>query len=195
MILKAIIEDQVYELNVPDNLPSQAGEFFAGLDRDMDGGWQMGRQWVERPDPLQRCQIVADKLLTALEAENPRLGMLMAGYILARLPGVESVELDVQGEIQNNRFNLAQTAPVVVSPAATAPPAGLSKLAALEQAAQDVSQVFKVGRGYRFSVFDHAANLWQDSPLIASEQEASRLRQEAFNARYEVLQYPKPCPE
>jgi hypothetical protein len=52
----------------------------------MDQGWQMSREWVDRPNQLQRCQIIADKLLSALEKENERLGMMMAGYICARLP-------------------------------------------------------------------------------------------------------------
>ena len=105
MILKAIIDEQVYTLNVPDPVIERGGDFFDQLDRDMDQGWQMSREWVEAPNRLQRCQIIADKLLTALEKENEKLGMLMAGYILDRLPNVESVELDVQGEIQNNQFS------------------------------------------------------------------------------------------
>ncbi len=116
MILKAIIDDQTYEVRVLDSLLTQAREFFDKLDRDMDGGWQMSREWVEAPDRLQRCQIVADKLLTALESENEKLAMMMAGYILSRLPGVESVELDVQGEIQNNRFTLVERAAVQPNP-------------------------------------------------------------------------------
>ncbi len=63
----------------------------------------------------------------------------------------------------------------------------MSKLEAMEQAGNDVTKVFKVGRGYRFSVFDHAANLWRDSPLVTTEPEAARLRQEAFKAHYEAL--------
>jgi hypothetical protein len=193
MLLKAIIEDQIYELNVPDALIAQAQPFFERLDRDMGGGWQMSREWVERPDQLQRCQIVADKLLTALESDNPKLGMMMAGYLLARLPGVESVELDVQGEIQNNRFNLNEQRPVSAAAdtpavAATTPAGGgLSKLEAMEQAGREVTSVFKVGRGYRFSIFDQSSGSWQDSPLAPTEQDASRLRQEAFKARYEAL--------
>ncbi|WP_373507317.1 hypothetical protein [Thiocapsa sp.] len=192
MLLKAIIDDRIYELNVPDALIGQAQPFFEKLDQDMDAGWQMSREWVERPDRLQRCQIVADKLLTALESENQKLGMMMAGYILARLPGVESVELDVQGEIQNNRFNLAEhrPAPSEEREAPRAAPAfgGLGKLEAMEQAGKDVTKVFKVGRGWRFSVFDHASGTWQDSPLAPTEEDASRLRQEAFKARYDALQ-------
>lgn len=190
MILKAIIDDHVYELNVPDALLSQAQGYFDRLDRDMDGGWQMSRDWVDRPDRLQRCQIVADKLLTALESENEKLGMLMAGYILARLPGVESVELDVQGEIQNNSFNIAEAPapePQPLVQGAQGDAVGMSKLEAMEQAGNDVTKVFKVGRGYRFSMFDHAAGAWVDSPLAPTEEEAARLRQQAFKARYEAL--------
>jgi hypothetical protein len=188
MLLKAIIDDRIYELNVPDALIAGAQPFFEKLDLDMDAGWQMSREWVARPDRLQRCQIVADKLLTALECENQKLGMMMAGYILARLPGVESVELDVQGEIQNNRFNLAEHRPTEEPPRVATSRGGLGKLEAMEQAGKDVTQVFKVGRGWRFSVFDHATGTWQDSPLAPTEGDASRLRQEAFKARYEALQ-------
>lgn len=192
MILKAIIDDQEYTLNVPDALLPRAEEFFTQLDRDMDAGWQMSRDWVQNPDRLQRCQIVADKLLTALENENERSGMLMAGYILSRLPGVDSVEIDIHGEIQNTEFTFreeqAQASGAVPEAAAAAAKGGLDKLAALEQAGNDVTKVFKVGKGFRFSVYDHESGTWKDSPLIATEQEAERLRQEAFRERFEALQ-------
>jgi hypothetical protein len=200
MILKAIIEDQVYTLNVPDPVIARGAGFFDQLDRDMDQGWQMSRDWVSEPNRLQRCQIVADKLLTALEKENDKLGMLMAGYILSRLPNVESVELDLQGEIQNNQFTFredsaaSEPAAEVAEPSAGtfpdsgAVPAGLSKLEAMTQAGHDVTKVFKVGKAWRFSVFDHESQTWQDSPLIATEPEAERLRQAAFKERYELLQ-------
>jgi hypothetical protein len=187
MILKAIVDDQEYSLNVPDALLIEGEDFFAKLDRDMDAGWQMSREWVSSPNRLERCQIVADKLLTALETENEKLGLLMAGYILSRLPGVESVELDVQGEIQNNQFTFRETQPSREAERGTSA-GGLSKLAAMEQAGSDVTKVFRVGKGYRFSVYDHARDEWQDSPLVASREEAERLRQEAFKARFEALQ-------
>ena len=187
MILKAIVDDQEYSLNVPDALLIEGEDFFAKLDRDMDAGWQMSREWVPAPNRLERCQIVADKLLTALETENEKLGLMMAGYILSRMPGVESVELDVQGEIQNNQFSLRETQPSRETER-NERIGGLSKLAAMEQAGNDVTKVFRVGKGYRFSVYDHARDEWQDSPLVASREEAERLRQQAFKARFEALQ-------
>jgi hypothetical protein len=190
MILKVIIDDQTHEINVPDALLSEARDYFDQVDRDMDGGRQMGRDWIEAPDRVQRAQIVADRLLTAIETDNLKLGTLMAGYLLDRLPGLELIEPDLQGEIQNTRFEMGrqtQTAPAT-SPATSKPTgAGLSKLEAMEQAGRDVTQVFKVGRGYRFSIFDHDTGTWMDAPLAPSEQEAGRLRQQAFKARYEAL--------
>ena len=200
MILKAIIDDQIYSLNVPDTVIAQGEEFFAELDRDMDKGWQMSREWVERPDQIQRGQIVADKLLTALESENQRLGLLMAGYLLKRLPNLDEVEIDIQGEIQNTVFRFRESAPVTQPTTAktTGEPLakpgepaeaqeGMSQLEAMEQAGNDVTKVFRVGKAYRFSVFDHHTGEWQDSPMIADAQEAERLRQAAFKRRYDAL--------
>jgi hypothetical protein len=190
MILKAIIDDQEYTLTVPDAVVAQGEELFARLDRDMDNGWQMSREWVQHPDRLQRCQIVADKLLTALEAENHKTGVLMAGYILSRLPEVDSVDIDIHGEMQNTTFTFrdAPQRPVALQDSGGATPRGLSKLEAMEQAGNDVTKVFKVGKGYRFAVFDQGAGEWKDSPLIGDRDEAERLRQEALRERFEALQ-------
>lgn len=199
MILKAIIDDRIYSLDVPDTVIAQGEEFFEQLDRDMDNGWQMSRDWVDNPNRIQRCQIVADKLLTALESENRRLGLLMAGYLLKRLPHLDEVEIDIQGEIQNTVFRFREAAPEA-RPQATATAIntraangeaealeGMSQIEAMEQAGNDVTKVFRVGKAYRFSVFDHHTGEWQDSPMIADAQEAERLRQTAFKRRYDAL--------
>lgn len=197
MRLNAIVGDLVYTLEVPDTLIAEADDFFTRLDRDMDQGWQMSREWVPQPTQLERCQIVADKLLTTLENEDDQLGRLMAGYILSRLPDVAAVEPDLEGEIQNTRFHFhapqADPASPEQIPTDQAPPQctagpGLDKFAAMAQAGQDVTQVFKVGKGYRFSVYDHASERWLESPQIADRQEADRLRQVAFKERFESLQ-------
>ena len=197
MILKAIIDDQIYSLDVPDTVIAQGEEFFAELDRDLDKGWQMSRDWVDSPSQVQRGQIVADKLLTALENENRRVGLLMAGYLLKRLPNLDEVEIDVHGEIQNTVFRFREPAEDR-SAGATATETrtqngeaeaqeGMSQLEAMEQAGNDVTKVFRVGKAYRFSVFDHHTGEWQDSPMIADAQEAERLRQAAFKRRYDAL--------
>jgi glucose-6-phosphate dehydrogenase assembly protein OpcA len=104
MRFKAIIGEQVYAIEVPEALLQEAAEFHAKLDRDMDRGWQMSREYVEQPDRLQRCRIVADKLLTSLMNGNEATAMLMAGYIAARMPGATGVNIDATGEMQNTEL-------------------------------------------------------------------------------------------
>ena len=99
MILKVCIEDQAYEIDVPADLMEEAQEFYAKMDQDMERGWQMSRFWVEKPDLYQRCQIVADRILGALHSENKKLMLLMAGYILSRVPHVREVVVDTSGDI------------------------------------------------------------------------------------------------
>ncbi|SDY17943.1 hypothetical protein SAMN05421644_1369 [Allochromatium warmingii] len=191
VILTLIIDDQRHSITVPDTLLTEARSYFDQIDQDLDGGWQMGRDWIASPNRLQRCQIVADRLLTAIETENRKLGTLMAAYLLQRLPGLETVEPDIQGEPHHTRFEIGRPpAAAPISAPSPAPPATskpLSKLDALAQAGRDVTQVFKVGRGYRFSVFDAETHTWLDAPLAPTEADAARLRQAAFKARYEAL--------
>ncbi len=104
MRFKVVIGEQVYAVDVSEDILREAAEFHAKLDRDMDGGWQMSRQFVERPDRLQRCQIVADKLLTSIMNGNEATAMLMAGYIALRMPGAIGVDIDTAGEMQNTEL-------------------------------------------------------------------------------------------
>ncbi len=71
----------------------------------MDQGWQMSREYVPNPDVEQRCQIAADRLLTAMHNENKHSLLLMAGYIIKRLPNVERVDIDSTGNINETRFH------------------------------------------------------------------------------------------
>jgi hypothetical protein len=193
MILKVVIDDQLLELNVPEAFLTQAEDFFAKMDADMDQGWQVNREWVEQPDRMLRAQIAANKLLTALENEDHNLGRLMAGYILARVPEIDTLELSPAGETRDHRIRVSDAGDAPASEPAQAPiahagiPQGLSKMEAMAQAAKDVSKVFKMGRQYRFSVFNHATQSWEESPAIADKEQAEAMREHAFKARFEAL--------
>ena len=101
MRFKVVIGEQAYAIELPDDLLRESADFHAKLDRDMDRGWQMSREFVAQPDRLQRCQIVADRLLTSLAQGNEATAMLMASYIALRMPGAIGVDIDAQGEMQN----------------------------------------------------------------------------------------------
>ena len=192
MILKATINDQLFELTVPTALLEQAEDFFAKMDKDMDMGWQVHREWVEAPDQTLRGQIAAHKLLTALENEDDNLGRMMAGYILTRLPEVETVELSRHGETRDHVFkmhdgsNLSSNTPSM-SFSHSGLPSGLDKMQAMAQAGKDVSNVFKMGKQYRFTVFNHSNGEWEEAPAMSSKEDAEALREQAFKARFDAL--------
>ena len=192
MILKVTLADQLLELNVPEAFVAQAQDFFNKMDADMDQGWQVNREWIDKPDAYLRGQIAADKLLTALENEDHKLGRMMAGYIVSRFPDIELLELSEQGETRDHELKL----PAGNKAAPVAPglgfshdklPQGLSMEEAMAQAGKDVSMVFKMGKQYRFSVYNHAKQAWDESPAFGDKEEAERIRELVKQQRFEAL--------
>lgn len=104
MRFKVIVGEETFAVEVPEDMLQDGTDFFARMDRDMDKGCQMSRDYVECPDQLERCQIVADKLLTNIMNQNETAAMLMAAYIIKRMPGVAGVDVDTTGEIQNTEL-------------------------------------------------------------------------------------------
>lgn len=104
MELNIVIEERPITITVPDSVLVEARDFFARMNADMDQGWQMSREWVECPTQLQRCQIAADRLHTAINNRNESMVTLMAGYILAHMPKVRAVHINTDGEVQETAF-------------------------------------------------------------------------------------------
>lgn len=108
MKLKITIEDKTKELDVPDEVITEGESFFHKMDMDMDRGWQMGHEFIESPTQLNRCQIAADKILQAVDTQNDKLLLLMAGYILVRMPTVTGVDIDTSGEPLETSFTQSE---------------------------------------------------------------------------------------
>ena len=106
MILKVVVAEQIYPITVPDQLLTDAEDFFSKIDRDMDRGWQMSRDWVDHPNREQRCQIIGDRMLTAMHNNNKKYMVLLSAYILARVPGVVGIRIDTNGEMQETELVL-----------------------------------------------------------------------------------------
>jgi hypothetical protein len=194
MKLKVIVDERVYAIDVPAPMIAEAEEFFQKMDSDMDGGWQMGPEFIEHPDKQQRCQIAANKLLTALSSANETVATLMAGYILKRLPGVTGVGIDTSGEMLQTEMIYETPADhpaattVTTAPLTTRKP---SKLEAMEQAGKDVTKVYPVGKTYRFAVRDARTGEWTESALFDSAQEADEKRMQAYKRRLDELTGPQ----
>lgn len=105
MFLQIQINDKKIPVEVPEDILEEADGFFAKLDKDMDGGWQMSREWVGSPNTLQRCQIVADRLLSALHTGNSSMVRLASAYIVKRMKDVHTVTIDTNGEMMQTTFS------------------------------------------------------------------------------------------
>jgi hypothetical protein len=104
MQLNLIIDDWSMDLEIPDGYVETMSESFEKMDRDMDKGWQIGQKWTGNPSSTQRCQLVASKLLTALETNNEQLAVMMGGYIVSRMKGIKRVVIDNNGEPEETTF-------------------------------------------------------------------------------------------
>jgi len=94
------IEDTQLTLHV-DPQDIEAGKpMFDAMDKDMDGGWRMGPEFVHDPDIVQRAQIVAERLMLAIESRNLSLQTAMAAYIVYRIPNIRELHIDTSGEPQ-----------------------------------------------------------------------------------------------
>jgi len=104
MQLCIIVEDRQKLVQLDPSLVDKARLILDKMDRDMDSGWQFGRRYLDCPGVMERCQIAADRILTALHNDNEATVSLMTAYILTRLPEAETVSIDTAGEPENTMF-------------------------------------------------------------------------------------------
>ncbi|TAM47950.1 MAG: hypothetical protein EPN55_01280 [Gammaproteobacteria bacterium] len=180
--LNVTLNDKTYAVRVPDEMLTDAEDFFRKMDSDMDRGWQMSRDFIEHPDKTQRAQIAAHRIMLAMSASNETMAQLMAGYILKRLPGVTGVVVDTDGEMLNTE--------IVYGAGATSAPAAsgkLSRIEAMKQAGKEVTAVYKSGKSFRFAVLDRATGQWVESAALDDEKDAQERRMQAFKQRFEEI--------
>ena len=95
------IDQEGFELDVPEQLLLETRSIVADMDKEFDRGQQMGRYWIENPDDFQRCQVVANKLVDAFCLEDKRNFYLMAAYILNKMPNAREVVVNTGSEMQD----------------------------------------------------------------------------------------------
>ena len=106
MVLNVVLGENVLPIEVPENILSGAVELFSKMDKDMDRGWQMSRVWVDELSDTERCQVAADRLLTALENDNENMKLMMAGYILYKMPQIKRIFIDMEGDMRATEIEM-----------------------------------------------------------------------------------------
>lgn len=99
MIFRMSIDQEAFNIDIPDELISEVTPIIENMDKEFDQGCQMGRFWVDKPSDEQRCQVSANNLVNALHAENKRMVYLMAAYILSKFPELKGVVINSDFEM------------------------------------------------------------------------------------------------
>lgn len=95
------IDEESYTLEVSDGLMQELKSVHAEMDAEYDRGLQLGRYWVEAPNLEQRCQLTANKVVSAIHQENIRQFYTMASYILSKFPDLKRVTVSSDFEISD----------------------------------------------------------------------------------------------
>ena len=103
--ITVIIGENEYPLKIKENIVSEAKTFFTKMDADMDKGWQMSKSWVENPNQFQKCQIAADRLFTSIHLNKKETAIMMAAYIIDRMPKVKVIDIDTTGNMEETSFS------------------------------------------------------------------------------------------
>ena len=75
------------------SLPEKQLEYLDKMDQEMDSGFELAGEQVEKPDLLQRAQFVAGYLAQAIFGENDQMIAASCSWIAVRLPDLKQVKI------------------------------------------------------------------------------------------------------
>ncbi len=102
------IDEESYTLDVKEELMQELQSAHRDMDAEYDKGLQLGRYWIDTPTLEQRCQLTANKVVSAIHQENIRQFYLMASYILAKFPNLKQVTVSSDFEISDIDIELEE---------------------------------------------------------------------------------------
>jgi len=201
MKLLVQIEERQLMMEVEENLLTDAQDFFTRLDADMNHGWQWEREYTENLNALQRCQLIANRMLALLESDRHDSATLMAAYILQKLPGVTQVDINTSGEISLTEFSrdpLPDSQPSTNKPTTSDsastdaesnqnPQGKLTAAQASTKARKEVSLVYEVSGGFQFKMLDPEFGDWLESEIFTDRDAAEEVRMDNFQFRFQQL--------
>ena len=95
------IDEESYTLEVTDELMQELQDAHKDMDDEYDRGIQLGRYWIDSPTLEQRCQLTANKVVSAIHQENIRQFYVTASYILSKFPNLKQVTVSSDFEISD----------------------------------------------------------------------------------------------
>lgn len=80
------------EYNRDIALPDKQRDYLDRMDQDMNTGIQLGEEYLDVPDQIQRAQFIALHLVQSLLADNEQHIAASCAYLAERLPDLKQVK-------------------------------------------------------------------------------------------------------
>jgi hypothetical protein len=92
-VMAVLLNDMAQiEYNRDISLPSKQRDYLDRMDQDMDAGIQLGDQYIEAPNQIQRAQFIALHLVQSLLADNEQHIAASCAYLADRLSDLKQVK-------------------------------------------------------------------------------------------------------
>ena len=92
-MLYIIVDDEpILEFDRNKEIPDNQKKYLTDMDNRMNKGIQLGSDFIKEPNSLQRCQFVANSLVSLLTEDNYPQASAMCTYLAERLPDLQQVQ-------------------------------------------------------------------------------------------------------
>jgi hypothetical protein len=99
-MLYVIVDDEaILEFDRKKPVPGHQRQYLDNMDAQMDQGIQLGEDFIEKPNPLQRSQFVATSLVNLLFKDQYSTAIAMCTYLAKRMPDLKQIKcIEKDGE-------------------------------------------------------------------------------------------------
>ena len=102
--LYVILNDEpLLEFDRKKPVPGHQRQYLDNMDAQMDQGIQLGQDFIQSPDPLQKSQFVANSLISLLQEDKYSMAIAMCTYLAKRMPGLQQIK--AQGQLGKQTDN------------------------------------------------------------------------------------------
>ncbi len=92
-LLTVIVNDEaVLEFDRSKPVPGHQRQYLDNMDAQMDQGIQLGKDFIESPNPLQRSQFVANSLVNSVLKDEYSIAIAMCTYLAKRLQDLQQIK-------------------------------------------------------------------------------------------------------
>ncbi len=92
-LLYVVVNDEaLLEFDRSKPVPGHQRQYIDNMDSQMDQGIQLGKDFIQNPNALQRSQFVANSLVNHLLKEKYSVAIAMCTYLAKRMPELKQIK-------------------------------------------------------------------------------------------------------